>query len=122
MSSGKGASDTQARASGLCEGLRRYSGVFRGDEVRRRASARQLGGAAVPLNDCLQFSDRQYRERDILERAKIALQFRAGTARLLRRGRLDRGMVADLARAVLPANSFLLLQRPSAGWRAHLHW
>ncbi|MGP0066542.1 MAG: TOMM precursor leader peptide-binding protein [Isosphaeraceae bacterium] len=63
MSSGKGASDLQARASGLCEGLERYSGVFRGDEVRRRTSARRLGGAAVPLNDCLLFSDRQFRER-----------------------------------------------------------
>ena len=65
MSSGKGASDLQARASGLCEGLERYSGVFRGDEARRQASARRLGGAAVPLNSCLHFSDRQYRERDV---------------------------------------------------------
>ena len=37
-SSGKGATDAQARASGLCEGLERYSGVFRGDEPRRRAA------------------------------------------------------------------------------------
>ena len=65
MSSGKGATDLQARASGLCEGLERYSGVFRGDEVRHRASSRRLGGAAVPLTDCLQFSDRQYRQRDL---------------------------------------------------------
>ena len=75
MSSGKGASDTQARASGLCEGLERYSGVFRGDEVRRRASARQLGSAAVPLNDCLQFSDRQYRERDVWNARKSHYNF-----------------------------------------------
>ena len=39
MSSGKGATDLQARASGLCEGLERYSGVFRGDELQHRASA-----------------------------------------------------------------------------------
>ena len=75
MSSGKGASDVQARASGLCEGLERYSGVFRGDEVRRRASARRLGGAAVPLNDCLQFSDRQYRERDVWNARKSHYHF-----------------------------------------------
>ena len=75
MSSGKGASDLQARASGLCEGLERYSGVFRGDEDRRRASARRLGGAAVPLNDCLQFSDRQFRDRDAWNARKSHYHF-----------------------------------------------
>jgi ribosomal protein S12 methylthiotransferase accessory factor len=64
MNSGKGTSDVQARASGLCEGLERYSGVFRGDEPRRQARMRRLGGAAIPLADCLLFSERQYRERD----------------------------------------------------------
>jgi ribosomal protein S12 methylthiotransferase accessory factor len=64
MSAGKGVSDVQARASALCEGLERYSGVFRGDEPRRRARMRELGGSAIPLGDCLLFSDRQYRERD----------------------------------------------------------
>jgi ribosomal protein S12 methylthiotransferase accessory factor len=64
MNAGKGTSDVQARASALCEGLERYSGVFRGDEPRRRARLAELGGAAVPLNDCLLFSERQYRERD----------------------------------------------------------
>jgi oxazoline/thiazoline synthase len=75
MSSGKGASDVQARASGLCEGLERYSGVFRGDEVRRRSSARRLGGAAVPLNSCLQFSERQFRERDAWNARKSHYHF-----------------------------------------------
>jgi ribosomal protein S12 methylthiotransferase accessory factor len=64
MNSGKGTSDMQARASALCEGLERYSGVFRGDEPRQAARQADLGGAAVPLNDCLLFSDRQYCERD----------------------------------------------------------
>jgi bacteriocin biosynthesis cyclodehydratase domain-containing protein len=64
MSSGKGVSDVQARASGLCEGLERYSGVFRGDEPRRRARLRELGGAGIHPHDCLLFSERQYRERD----------------------------------------------------------
>ncbi len=62
-SSGKGTTDAQARASGLCEGLERYSGVHRGDEPMRRATARQLGPDAVPLADCLLFSERQYRDR-----------------------------------------------------------
>jgi len=64
MASGKGASDTQAKASGLCEGLERFSGVFRGDEPRRTARAVDLGDSAIDLRDCLLFSDRQYRERD----------------------------------------------------------
>jgi ribosomal protein S12 methylthiotransferase accessory factor len=64
LSAGKGTSDVQARASGLCEGLERYSGVFRGDEPRHRARAAELGGAAVPLGDCLLFSERQYSERE----------------------------------------------------------
>jgi ribosomal protein S12 methylthiotransferase accessory factor len=64
MNAGKGISEVQARASALCEGLERYSGVFRGDEPRRLARMPELGNTAVPLNDCLLFSDRQYRERD----------------------------------------------------------
>jgi ribosomal protein S12 methylthiotransferase accessory factor len=64
MNSGKGTCDTQARASALCEGLERYSGIFRGDEPRRRARQIDLGSAAISLNDCLLFSERQYRDRD----------------------------------------------------------
>jgi ribosomal protein S12 methylthiotransferase accessory factor len=63
MNSGKGTSDVQSRAGALCEALERYSGVFRGDEPRQRARMTELGGAALPLNDCLLFSDRQFRER-----------------------------------------------------------
>ena len=65
MSAGKGTTDIQAKASGLCEGLERYSGVFRGDEPRRRARLGDLPGA-IDLNECLLFSDRQYRERDVI--------------------------------------------------------
>jgi ribosomal protein S12 methylthiotransferase accessory factor len=64
LNAGKGISDVQARASALCEGLERYSMVYRGDESRRRARLRDLGGAAIPPNDCLLFSERQYHERD----------------------------------------------------------
>jgi bacteriocin biosynthesis cyclodehydratase domain-containing protein len=70
MSSGKGVTDAQARASGLCEGLERYSGVFRGDEPRKRASLRDLGNTATHPNDCALYSERQYRERATLNRKK----------------------------------------------------
>src|SRR5262249_12196412 len=46
--SGKGTSDLQAKASGLGEALERFSGIFQGDEPRRRARLRELGGAALP--------------------------------------------------------------------------
>jgi ribosomal protein S12 methylthiotransferase accessory factor len=64
MNSGKGTSDVQARASALCEALERYSGVFRGDEPRQHACMAELGDVAIPLNDCLLFSKRQFRERE----------------------------------------------------------
>ena len=64
MSSGKGVTDGQARASGLCEGLERYSGVYRGDEARKRATLRSLGNTATHLNQCALYSDRQYQNRD----------------------------------------------------------
>jgi ribosomal protein S12 methylthiotransferase accessory factor len=69
LNAGKGASDAQARASGLCEGLERYSGVFRGDEPRRGGRLCELGGSAVHPGECLLFSDRQYRERHALNEA-----------------------------------------------------
>jgi oxazoline/thiazoline synthase len=69
-SSGKGATDLQAKASALCEGLERYSAVYRGDEPRRRARFVDLGQEAIHPNTYLLFSDEQYRERD----ARNALQ------------------------------------------------
>lgn len=63
-SSGKGMSDLQAKASGLCEALERYSGVFQGTEPRRKARLRELGGLGLHPNDCMLFSERQYAERD----------------------------------------------------------
>jgi ribosomal protein S12 methylthiotransferase accessory factor len=75
LNAGKGTSDAQARASGLCEGLERYSGVFRGDEPRRRARLRELGESAVPPGDCLLFSDQQYRERNARNAAGSRFSF-----------------------------------------------
>jgi ribosomal protein S12 methylthiotransferase accessory factor len=62
-SSGKGISDVQAKASALCEALERHSGVFRGDEPRRRARLVDLDEAAIYPNACMLYSDRQFAER-----------------------------------------------------------
>jgi len=60
---GKGRSADQARVSALCEALERFSGVYQGDEARLRGSQADLGAAALPVSDLLNFSEAQYRER-----------------------------------------------------------
>jgi len=62
-SSGKGASDVQARASALGEALERASAVYRGDEPRIQARLEDLGAAAIHPNDCMRFSNTQYSQR-----------------------------------------------------------
>ncbi len=63
-SGGKGMTDLQAKASGLCEAIERHSGLFQGNEPRRRATYRQLGEQAIHPNACMLYSDQQYRDRD----------------------------------------------------------
>ena len=59
---GKGSTAEQGEASALMEAIERYSGIFRGDEIRvtRRLTDFQPG-AAIPPNEVLLFSDAQYR-------------------------------------------------------------
>ncbi len=61
---GKGMTDIQARVSAIGEAIERYSGVYRGDEPSRIASARELGDQAVDMRQCVQFSDAQFAGRD----------------------------------------------------------
>lgn len=63
---GKGMSDRQAQVSCLCETLERYSGVFQGDEIRKKASYKQLDNSAIHPNTCLNFSEQQYKNRQEL--------------------------------------------------------
>lgn len=63
-SAGKGKTDVQAKASGFCEAIERYSGVFQGDEIRQQGSYQSLGELAIHPNACMNFSDQQYRTRD----------------------------------------------------------
>lgn len=63
-SGGKGKTDLHARASGLCEALERYSGLFHGDEPRRSATWAQLGESAIHPNAVMNFSQSQYEQRD----------------------------------------------------------
>ncbi|MEQ8756399.1 MAG: TOMM precursor leader peptide-binding protein [Coleofasciculus sp. G1-WW12-02] len=72
-SSGKGKTDSQSRASGLCEAVERYSGILQGDEPRKRATLAELGDLAFHPERCLCFSEAQYANRDTLnEQATVA--------------------------------------------------
>jgi YcaO-like protein with predicted kinase domain len=61
---GKGMTEAQAQASALGEALERYSGIFRGNEIQVKASYRELRHQAIHPNVCMNFSARQYRERE----------------------------------------------------------
>jgi bacteriocin biosynthesis cyclodehydratase domain-containing protein len=63
MAAGKGTTDTQARASAICEAIERYSGLFGGDEPRRTASLADLGADAVAPNDIQLYSASQHANR-----------------------------------------------------------
>lgn len=63
-SGGKGKTDQQARASGFCEAIERYSGVFQGNEIRQKGSYQQMGETAIHPNTCMNFSQTQYANRE----------------------------------------------------------
>jgi ribosomal protein S12 methylthiotransferase accessory factor len=63
-SAGKGRTDIQAMASGFCEAIERYSGVFQGDEIRKKGSYQQMGEVAIHPNICMNFSQQQYQNRE----------------------------------------------------------
>lgn len=60
---GKGKTEQQARASGFCEAIERYSGVFQGDEPRITSNYQDLGEKAIHPNACINFSPLQYQTR-----------------------------------------------------------
>lgn len=61
---GKGQTADEARTSAVCEALERHSGLFCGDEPVLRSSLQQLGDSAIHPNVCMNFSARQYAERE----------------------------------------------------------
>jgi len=64
-SAGKGKTDSQSKASCLCEALERYSGVFTGDEYRIKGTYAQLESIAIDPDDCAQYSTTQYQQREV---------------------------------------------------------
>jgi len=70
--SGKGQTRAQARLSCVAESIELYNGTFHGRERRRAARMAELGADAVHPNDVLLISDRQYAERETLNRSLTA--------------------------------------------------
>lgn len=65
LSSGKGRTPEQARASALCEAIERFSAVFQGDERRVRARLDELDCEAIEPAALQPFSEAQRRERPV---------------------------------------------------------
>ena len=63
-SAGKGKTVAQARASGFCEAVERYCGVFQGNEAREKGSYVRMGDHAIAPNSCMLFSEQQYQTRE----------------------------------------------------------
>ncbi|MBC7813473.1 MAG: TOMM precursor leader peptide-binding protein [Burkholderiales bacterium] len=61
---GKGTDEMQAKVSGLCEALERYSGLFQGNEPRRIGSYHDMRDEAIHPAASLLYSEAQYLNRE----------------------------------------------------------
>ncbi len=67
---GKDQTELAAKLGALCEALERYSGLFRGDEIRIKTDLQSLGDRGIHPNSCMNFSRQQYRKRDFWNRTE----------------------------------------------------
>ena len=65
ISTGKGATDAQARASAMGEALERYATQVHGDELKIRATYADIQDEAIDPEVLITFSDKQYAERQM---------------------------------------------------------
>jgi len=70
VSGGKGSTRIQAMVSGLCEAIERYSGVYTGEEFTVRGRYRDLAPRAIHPNECMGFSEEQFRNREAWNRSQ----------------------------------------------------
>ena len=70
-SGGKGKTDRQSQASGFCEAIERYSGIYQGDEPKLSAKLAELGDRVIHPEQCLLFSETQYQNREALNEKAI---------------------------------------------------
>jgi len=62
---GKGRTLAQSRVGALCEAIERESAIFQGGEPRVRARLSELGDEAISPRDLQDFSEAQYRTREV---------------------------------------------------------
>jgi ribosomal protein S12 methylthiotransferase accessory factor len=72
---GKGKTDQQAKASGFCEAIERYCGLFQSDEIRVKRAYTQLGDSGIHPSLCLHFSQTQYQNREALNQQNVGVDF-----------------------------------------------
>ncbi len=63
---GKGFRRSKAKLIAVSEALERYSGFFKGNEVRIVDSLQGLGSKAIHPNDCMLYSQTQYQQRNAI--------------------------------------------------------
>jgi len=68
LSAGKGTTDIQAKTGALCEAIERYCGLFQGDEPVKTAPFNKIKDKAILPNDCMNYSDNQYKNRDFINK------------------------------------------------------
>ncbi|GAA1690180.1 TOMM precursor leader peptide-binding protein [Microbacterium sediminicola] len=74
QSGGKGTSDAQAKMGALGEAVERYSGVYRGNEIRRFGLLSDFAPNVVDPREIMLFSDAQYERRRETNASGNALQ------------------------------------------------
>lgn len=72
---GKGKSDIQSQVSAMSEAIERYSASYHGDEYTICKSTNELQTLAIPINECLLISDKQYENREEWNRTHSAFHF-----------------------------------------------
>lgn len=65
---GKGKTRSQAKAGALCEAIERYSLTYHGDEFYITGNLKELGSDGIHPNACMNFSEKQYQNREIINR------------------------------------------------------
>ena len=68
MSAGKGISEISAKTGALCEAIERYSGLYNGSEPKIRTSYSEIKDQAVLPNDCMNYSDDQFKNRRLINK------------------------------------------------------
>lgn len=66
---GKGKTWSQAKAGALCEAIERYSCVYHGEEPYIINSLKEMGKDGIHPNACMNFSEKQYQNREEINRA-----------------------------------------------------